>query len=34
VVANPNYGVVKGMGEILEKEKWFSQIKLISMFNQ
>ena len=34
VVANPSYGVVKGMGEILEKREWLSKVKLISAFNQ
>lgn len=34
VVANPGYGVVKGMGEILENREWLSKVKLISAFNQ
>lgn len=33
VVNNPNYGVVKGEGELLENKNWFQKIKLISNIN-
>lgn len=33
VVSTPNYGVVKGEGELLENEDWFERVKLISIMN-